>query len=291
MFHGSIVAIVTPMKTDTSIDYDAFRRLIERQIEHDTDAIVVLGTTGESPTINLQERTALIKHALDQVGGRVPVIAGTGVNCTRETIELTQHAMELGVDACLVVVPYYNKPTQEGLYLHFKTVAEAVAIPQILYNHPGRTGCDMLPQTVARLAAIPNIVGIKESSGDLKRVPQLLDLCGDSLDLLTGNDDNAADFILAGGKGGISVTANVAPKLVHDLCKAALSGNRDLAMQINERLLPLNNTLFLESNPIPVKWALHEMGLIPAGIRLPMTTLAEQYRPALHAALRETGVA
>lgn len=290
MFHGSIVAIVTPMKPDGAIDIEKLRELIDWHIDSLTDAIVILGTTGESPTIEFKERELIIREAIDQIAGRVPVIAGTGVNCTTEAIHLTKHAMELGADACLLVTPYYNKPTQEGLYQHFKAVAQAVPIPQILYNVPGRTGCDMLPETVGRLSLIPNIVGIKEASGDVKRVNEILDQCEKEIDIFSGEDILALEFILAGAKGDISVTANVAPRDMHAMCKAALAGDRETATTLNEKLLPLHQQLFIESNPIPVKWALHTMNKISSGIRLPLTVLSESKREPVRQALKQAKI-
>lgn len=290
MFRGSIVAIVTPMKSDGSIDLDSFRQLLGWHLDNLTDAFVVLGTTGESPTVNLKEREAVLKTALDQVAGQVPVIAGTGVNCTHETIELTKHAMELGVDACLVVTPYYNRPTQEGLYQHFKAVADAVAIPQIMYNVPARTGVDMLPETIGRLSAVSNIVGVKDATGNVARVNEILDQCNDGLDLYSGDDPTGLQFMLAGGKGVISVTANVAPRQMHEMCAAALEHDHEHARNINEKLMLLHKQLMVESNPIPVKWALHSMGKVPPGIRLPLTVLSENKRETLKQALFHAGI-
>lgn len=290
MFHGSMVALVTPMREDDSVDWDALERLVDFHVQNGTDAIVAVGTTGESATLSYEEHNEVVRHVVRFCRGRIPVIAGTGSNSTREAIELTQAAKDAGADACLLVAPYYTKPTQEGLYLHYKAIAEAVAIPQILYNVPGRTVCDIQPATVARLAPISNIVGIKEATGDLSRVKDLLDRCGDKLDLYSGDDATAMEFILLGGKGDISVTANVAPRDMHEMCKLALSGNRAKAEAINNRLMVLHKTLFVEANPIPVKWALFEMGLIPRGIRLPLTPLSEVHRPTIKNALRDAGV-
>jgi 4-hydroxy-tetrahydrodipicolinate synthase len=290
MFSGSMVALVTPMRADGSLDSACLKTLIEFHISNGSDAIVAVGTTGESATLTVQEHCTVIKQIVLQVNGRVPVIAGTGANSTVEAIELTQHAKELGVDAVLLVTPYYNKPTQEGLFLHYKAIAEAVDIPQILYNVPGRTACDLLPETIARLAVIPNIIGVKEATGDLTRVEQIKSLCGDNIELYTGEDANTVDFILLGGKGVISVTANVAPAKMHDLCVAALSGDAEHAHQINNDLVLLHEKLFVEANPIPVKWALTEMGLIFTGIRLPMTVLSESYHQPVREALRSAGV-
>lgn len=290
MFHGSMVALVTPMQVDGSIDYRALERLVEFHVDNGTDAIVSVGTTGESPTLNEADHCDVIRKTVDFAAGRLPVIAGTGSNSTREAIDLTLAAMEAGADASLLVTPYYNKPTQEGLYQHFKAIAEAVAMPQILYNVPGRTACDMLPGTVARLAKISNIVGLKEATGDLQRAQEILDSCGDALDLYSGDDATAREFILMGGKGVISVTANVAPKAMHEMCVAALAGDREKAAALDAPLAGLHESLFLEANPIPVKWALAEMGLISHGIRLPLTVLSEAYHEAVRQALRQAGV-
>ena len=285
MFSGSMVALVTPMRKDGSLDDDCLNKLIEFHISSGTDAIVAVGTTGESATLTVEEHCAVIRQVVTQVNGRIPVIAGTGANSTSEAIELTQYAKDLGVAAALLVTPYYNKPTQEGLFLHYKAIAEAVDLPQILYNVPSRTACDLLPETVARLADVKNIIGIKEATGDVSRIAQIKALCGDKMELYTGEDANTVDFILAGGRGVISVTANVAPALMHDMCSAALAGDEETARKINAQLALLHKTLFLESNPIPVKWALAEMGLIPTGLRLPMTVLSEKYHQSVREAL------
>jgi len=285
MFSGSMVALVTPMRADGSIDSDSLHNLIEFHIESGTDAIVAVGTTGESATLTVAEHCDVVGQVVKQVNGRIPVIAGTGANSTTEAIELTQYARDLGVDAALLVTPYYNRPTQEGLYQHYKAIAEAVDIPQILYNVPSRTACDLLPETVARLADIPNIIGIKEATGDLSRVEQINTLCQTKMELYTGEDANTVDFILAGGQGVISVTANVAPAEMHDMCAAALDNDAIKARQINNDLALLHQGLFVEANPIPVKWALAEMGKIPAGIRLPMTELSKQYHQPVRDAL------
>ncbi len=290
MFQGSMVALVTPMQQDGSIDTDALQRLVEFHIENGTDAIVVVGTTGESATLDFDEHCQVIRQVVEMVAGRVPVIAGTGANSTTEAIQLTQCAKEGGADACLLVTPYYNKPTQEGLYLHHKAVAEAVDIPQILYNVPGRTACDMQPETIARLAKVANIVGVKEATGDLKRVTRIQELCGKDFELYSGDDATAMEFMLMGGHGVISVTANVAPKDMHEMCMAALAGDRDKASAINNRLMALHNDLFVEANPIPVKWALYEMGMIPAGIRLPLTFLSQGCHAKVRAALVQASV-
>ena len=290
MFHGSMVALVTPMRADGSVDNEALDRLVDFHVDNGTDAIIAVGTTGESATLDEHEHCAVIRRVVDRAAERIPVIAGTGANSTREAIVLTRCAMEAGADACLLVTPYYNKPPQEGLYQHFRTVAEAVSIPQILYNVPGRTAVDMLPATVERLADIANIVGIKEATGDLARGQEILDRCGDRLDLYSGDDATAMELILMGAKGDISVTANVAPKAMHEMCAAALRGDRAEAERLNQLLMPLHQKLFLEANPIPVKWALHEMGLIPEGIRLPLTPLAEAYHAPLREALQQAHV-
>ncbi len=290
MFHGSMVALVTPMHADGSIDFEGLARLVEFHIENKTDAIVSVGTTGESATLSEEEHTRVVRRTVELVKGRVPVIAGSGSNCTREATALTQSAMEAGADACLLVTPYYIKPTQEGLYQHYKSIAEAVAIPQILYNVPGRTAVDLLPETVARLAEIPNIVGIKEATGDLQRAKAILALCGEKLDLYSGDDFTSREFILLGGKGAISVTANVAPRLMHDMCAAALAGDLPTAEALDGSLVGLHENLFLEANPIPVKWAVARMGLIESAIRLPLTTLSEQHHNRVADAMCQAGV-
>jgi 4-hydroxy-tetrahydrodipicolinate synthase len=285
MIKGSIVALVTPMNPDGSLNQTSLRELVEFHIEQGTDAIVAVGTTGESATLDYEEHCQVIRWVVEQAKGRVPVIAGTGSNCTREAIELTQKGKELGADACLLVVPYYNKPTQEGLYLHFKAIAEAVAIPQILYNVPGRTACDLLPETVARLSQLPNIIGIKEACADpVARARAIKTLCPDFA-IYSGDDAKACQVCLAGGAGVISVTANVAPRLMHQMIAAALAGDAEQAYALDAKLAPLHEALFLESNPIPVKWALHAMGLIPNGIRLPLTWLSPGFQPAVREAL------
>jgi 4-hydroxy-tetrahydrodipicolinate synthase len=290
MFHGSMVALVTPMHEDGSLDYAALRRLIDFHVEHGTDALVMVGTTGESATLDMEEHCGVIRAAVEHARERLPVIAGTGANSTAEAIELTRCAVQAGADACLLVTPYYNKPTQEGLYRHFKAVAEAVPIPQILYNVPGRTGCDLLPETVERLAPIANIVGLKEATGNLDRARDILRRCGEKLDLYSGDDATALECILLGAKGDISVTANVAPALMHQMCALARAGRESEARAIDARLAGLHKHLFVESNPIPVKWALQEMGLIQGGIRLPLTPLAEKYHDTVRQAMRAAGV-
>lgn len=290
MFSGSMVALVTPMRADGSLDDDSLRKLVEFHISQGTDAIVAVGTTGESATLSVNEHTDVIRKVVEYVNGRIPVIAGTGANSTSEAIELTQSAKDLNVDAVLLVAPYYNKPTQEGMYLHFKAIAEAVDIPQILYNVPGRTACDLLPETVGRLSEIPNIIGIKEATGDISRVQQIKQLSVDGFELYTGEDANSVDFILAGGIGVISVTANVTPALMHDMCVAARNNEEEKAREINQKMVALHQFLFVETNPIPVKWALSEMGMIPEGIRLPMTVLSETYHQPVREALITAGV-
>ncbi|HMQ11853.1 MAG TPA: 4-hydroxy-tetrahydrodipicolinate synthase [Candidatus Competibacter phosphatis] len=290
MFRGSMVAIVTPMRADGALDFEALARLVEFHIDNGTDAIIAVGTTGESATLDYEEHIAVVRKVVGQVKGRIPVIAGTGANSTREALHLTQHAMEAGADGCLLVTPYYNKPTQEGLYQHYKLIADSVAIPQILYNVPGRTACDMKPETVERLADIPNIVGIKEASGSIERIRELVRRLGDRMDVYSGEDGIAAEAILNGAKGTISVTANVAPRAMHEMCAAALAGDRDLTEAIDSRLAELHKALFLESNPIPVKWAVGQLDLIPPGIRLPLTPLSDILHPAVLVAMRQAGV-
>ena len=289
MLQGSLVALVTPMESDGSVDWESLRGLIEFHIREGTDGIVAVGTTGESATLDEDEHCEVIRFTVETVKGRVPVIAGTGANSTKEAIQLTRKAKEVGADACLLVTPYYNKPTQEGLYLHYRAIAEAVDIPQILYNVPGRTGCDMLTETVVRLSKVPNIIGVKEATGDLGRAKAILDQADSSFLLYSGDDATAGAFCLLGGHGVISVTANVAPRHMHDLCAAAR--NRDVARveAIDAKLQGLHKDLFIESNPIPVKWALAEMGLIKEGIRLPLTWLLPAYHETVRAAIRQAG--
>lgn len=285
MLQGSLVAIVTPMLDDGSLDIPCLRTLIDYHIDQGTDGIVIVGTTGESPTVDFEEHCLLIKTAVEQVNKRVPVIAGTGANSTKEAIVLTQEAKKLGADACLLVAPYYNKPTQEGLYQHFKAVADAVDIPQILYNVPGRTGCDIQNDTVLRLAAHKNIVGIKDATGGLERGTDLLQRAPEGFAVYSGDDATSLPLMLMGAKGVISVTANVAPKLMHEMCAAALQGDISAARAINAKLFALHQKLFVEANPIPVKWVLQQMGLIRTGIRLPLVNLSAQYHEVLrHAA-------
>jgi 4-hydroxy-tetrahydrodipicolinate synthase len=290
MIQGSIVAIVTPMHTDGTLDKIAFQRLIDFHLDNGTDAIVAVGTTGESPTLDSDEHCQVIRWAVEHVAKRVPVIGGSGSNSTREAIELTRCTYEAGADAALLVTPYYNKPTQEGLYQHFKAVAEAVPLPQILYNVPGRTGCDLKPETVARLAQIDNIVGLKDASGDLARVlPQRMS-CGTEFGLYSGDDGSALEFLCLGGNGVISVTANVAPRAMQRMVAAALRGDNAEAIRINQDLLGLHSKLFIEANPIPVKWAVQHMGLIENGIRLPLTPLSAPSQEAVRQAMRQAGI-
>jgi 4-hydroxy-tetrahydrodipicolinate synthase len=290
MIQGSIVAIVTPMLPNGDVDYPAFDRLLEWHVKCGTDAIVVVGTTGESPTLTLEEHCSVIERCIKTIAGRIPVIAGTGSNSTAEAIFYTKAARDLGADACLLVTPYYNKPSQEGLYQHFKKIAEEVDIPQILYNVPGRTGVDLLPETVSRLADLKNIVGIKEATGDLDRGQQVISLCADRIAVYSGDDATALDLILAGAKGNISVTANVAPAQMHEVCKLALAGEKEKASLLNARLAGMHHALFLESNPVPVKWALRELGYIENGIRLPLLPLNTVYHIPLREAIRHAGL-
>jgi len=288
---GSIVAIVTPMQADGAVDYKSLEALVDWHINEGTDGIVAVGTTGESATLDVDEHIEVIRRVIAVAKGRVPVIAGTGANSTREAIELTRAAAEAKADACLVVTPYYNKPPQEGLYQHYKAIAEAVAVPIILYNVPGRTGCDMQPITVLRLSKIPNIIGLKEAVGTAERRAALLAMpLPKDFVLLSGDDETAREAILAGFKGDISVTANVAPKLMHELCAAARAGDAAKAAAIDAQLLPLHQHLFVEPNPIPVKWALNLMGRIPAGLRLPLVPMSSTAEPTVRAALQAAGL-
>lgn len=285
MITGSIVALVTPMHADGSVDWESLDRLVEFHIKQGTDAIVAVGTTGESATLSTQEHCAVIERVVKVAAGRRPIIAGTGANSTSEAIELTQEAKILGADACLLVTPYYNKPPQRGLIKHHEAIAAAVDIPQILYNVPGRTACDMLPETIAALADVEQIVAVKEATGDLERARKVIELVGDRMAVYSGDDATAYELILLGGKGNISVTANVAPALMHQLCMLALDGQAVEAKALNERLMTLHNAMFCEANPIPVKWALHKMGLMGRGIRLPLVELDERYKPKVELAL------
>jgi 4-hydroxy-tetrahydrodipicolinate synthase len=284
-----MVAMVSPMAEDGSLDFAALTHLVEFHIDNGTDAIVAVGTTGESATLDPDEHCEVVRRVVEQVRGRIPVIAGTGANSTSEAIHLTREAMEAGADACLLVTPYYNKPTQEGLYQHFKKIADSVAIPQILYNVPGRTACDIKADTVNRLADIPNIVGIKEAS-TLDRIKELVQLCADRIDIYSGDDPIVVETILNGGKGVISVTANVAPRAMHDMCAAALAGDFAEAVRIDKTLRPLHKALFMETSPIPVKWAVAQLSLMQPGIRLPMVGLSASLHPVLRDAMRHAGV-
>lgn len=290
MLRGSLVAIVTPMRDDGSLDFDSLRKLIDFHVSSGTDGIVIAGTTGESPTVSVEEHCALIEVTVKQAAGRIPVIAGTGANATREAIALTAHAKALGADACLLVTPYYNKPSQEGLYQHFRAVAEAVDIPQILYNVPGRTGCDLTNETVLRLAQLPNIVGIKDATGQIERGVDLILRAPSEFAVYSGDDASALALMLMGGQGVISVTANVAPDLMHCLSNAALSGDVACAKACNAKLFALHQKLFVEANPIPVKWSLARMGLIPGGIRLPLVPLSQQYHRTLLDAMAQANI-
>lgn len=291
MFKGSMVAIVTPMHADGAIDKKSLHDLVEWHIASKTDAIVVAGTTGESPTLTNEEQADLVAIVVKQVNKRIPVIAGSGSHSTHHTLELTLNAKKAGADGCLIVTPYYNKPTQNGLFEHFTYVAKKASLPIILYNVPGRTGCDLLPETVERLAkAANNIIAIKEATGKTERAPEILNRCGKEFTVLSGDDLTAMDLMLLGAKGVISVTANVAPRKMHDLCDAAVSGNKAVAEKINQELMLLHKNLFLESNPIPVKWAVNKMGLIPNGIRLPLLPLDSQFHNAVHEAMRAAGI-
>jgi 4-hydroxy-tetrahydrodipicolinate synthase len=290
MITGSIVAIVTPMHEDGSLDLARYRSLIDWHIQSGTAAIVAVGTTGESPTVDVDEHAQLISVAVEQCAGRIPVIAGTGGNSTREAIDLTRHAASVGAAASLQVVPYYNKPGQEGLYQHFRAVAEAVNLPVVLYNVPGRTVADLSNDTTVRLAQIPNIVGLKDATGDMPRACDLLDRLPESFALYSGNDDSALALMALGGHGVVSVTANVAPAEMAALCRAALGGDLVTARRINRQLLPLHLKLFVEANPIPVKWALKKMGRIEGGIRLPMTELESRHHATILDALQRAKV-
>ncbi len=283
MISGSLVALVTPMLPNGELDWQRLHDLVEFHIDNGTNGIVAVGTTGESATVTVAEHCLILKRVIDQVNKRIPVIAGTGANSTQEAIYLTEEARKLGADACLLVTPYYNKPTQEGLFRHFEAVAKAVAVPQILYNVPGRTSVDMLADTVDRLADLDSIIAIKDATGDLERGRELIERCGDRIAILSGDDATATELMLVGGKGDISVTANVAPAQMQQLCAMAMAGQKEEARALNERLMPLHRAMFVESNPIPVKFALQEMGVIESGIRLPLTPLS----PACHKQVKD----
>lgn len=290
MITGSLVAIVTPMHEDGRLDFGRLRSLIDWHVEQGTDGIVIVGTTGESPTVDMDEHCELIRVTVEHAAGRVPVIAGTGGNSTSEAIELAEYAARVGADAHLSVVPYYNKPTQEGLYRHFRTIAEKVDLPLVLYNVPGRTVADMSNDTALRLAQIPNIVGIKDATGSIDRACDLIERAPEGFALYTGDDMTTAAFLLLGGHGAISVTANVAPRLMHEMCAAAMAGDAITARDINRKLLWLHRNLFCEANPIPVKWAVQQMGLIEGGIRLPLTPLSEAFHECVREAMRRAGI-
>jgi 4-hydroxy-tetrahydrodipicolinate synthase len=290
MFKGSLVAIVTPMHEDGRLDLESFRALIDFHIEQGTDGIVVVGTTGESPTVDFKEHHLLISSAVKHAAGRIPIIAGTGANSTTEAIELSSYAKVAGADASLSVVPYYNKPTQEGLYQHYKSIAEAVDIPLILYNVPGRTVADINNDTVLRLSQISNIIGVKDATGDMARGFDLLCRVPQDFAVYSGDDASSLALLLQGGHGTISVTANVAPKLMHEMCAAVFAGDQITARSINAKLLRLHCDLFVEANPIPVKWAVAQMGLMKTGLRLPLTKLSDQYHKLVRDAMRQAGV-
>lgn len=287
---GSIVALVTPMNEDGSVDLDSARRLMDWQIEEGTDALSVVGTTGESPTVNVDEHAEMIRVAVEHSGKRVPVIAGAGGNSTGEAIALTRYAQMAGADVSLQVVPYYNKPTQEGMYQHFKRIAEAVDLPMILYNVPGRTVADLSNETILRLAEIPNIIGVKDATGNIARGIDLLRRVPEGFSVYSGDDSTAMALMLCGAKGNISVVANVAPKNMHLMCEAAIKGDVETARRLNNLMLPLSQQFFVEANPIPVKWALAEMGKIPLGIRLPLVPLSSTYHDVVRKAMKEAGV-
>jgi 4-hydroxy-tetrahydrodipicolinate synthase len=290
MIQGSIVAIVTPMHADGSLDLPGLRKLIDWHIAEGTDGIVIVGTTGESPTVSVEEHSELIKVAVEHTAKRIPIIAGTGGNCTAEAIELTAYAKKVGADASLQVVPYYNRPTQEGLYRHFKTIAEAVDLPVILYNVPGRTITEIALDTMLRLAQVPGVIGVKEASGSIGRGTDLMRLAPSSFAVYSGDDPSAIALMLCGGKGNISVTANIAPRAMHELCVAAMAGRAAEAVAINNKMLPLHNNLFVEPNPVPIKWAMAELGLIGPGMRLPLAPLGAEFHDVVRAAMRESGV-
>ena len=290
MLTGSMVAMVTPMNGDGSIDWAGLERLVEHHVGQGTDAIVSVGTTGESATLDHGEHAEVIERTVKAVAGRIPVIGGTGSNSTEETIALTRTAQQAGVSACLLVVPYYNKPPQEGLYQHFRSIAEAVSVPQILYNVPGRTGVDMANDTTLRLSEIDNIVGIKDATNDLVRGADLIRRCPDDFAVYSGEDGTACRLMLAGGKGTISVSANAAPRLMHEMCTAAVAGDEETALQRDGQLRDLHAAMFVQSNPIPAKWAVCQQGLIGGGIRLPLVVLDDEYHDTVRAAMNTAGV-
>lgn len=287
---GSIVALITPLHEDGSVDYDSLRKLVDWHIAEGTDCIGVVGTTGESPTVSVEEHCEIIRVSVEQAAGRVPIMAGCGANCTREAIELTEYAKKVGADCTLQVVPYYNKPTQEGIYQHFKTILEAVDIPMVLYNVPGRSVADMLPETALRLAQLPGVIGLKEATGNLERAAWLIKQAPKGFHIYSGDDPTAVALMLLGGHGNISVTANVAPRAMADLCAAALEKDTARAVDLHMKLLPLHKHLFIEPNPIPVKWALARMGKSGGTLRLPLTPLSETAQPVVEGAMREAGI-
>jgi len=287
---GSIVALVTPMNEDGSVDYPALRRLIDWHIAEGTTCIGVVGTTGESPTVSVEEHCEIIRVAVEQVAGRVPVMAGAGANSTREAIELTRFAQKVGADCSLSVVPYYNKPSQEGMYQHFKTIAEAVDLPMMLYNVPGRTVADMLPETTLRLAQVPGVIGVKEATGNIERAAWLIKHAPKGFSVYSGDDGTAIALMLLGGQGNVSVTANIAPRAMADLCRAAVAGDAKTAREIHFKLASLNKLLFAEPNPVPVKWAMQRLGLCGGTLRLPMVPMTDALVPSLEAAMREAGL-
>ena len=290
MFKGSLIALATPFDADNRVDYEGLERLIEFHVSEGSDGLVIAGTTGESATLKKSEHAELIGKSVDIVNGRLPVIAGTGSNSTAQTIELSREVGEYGIDAYLIVAPYYNKPMQEGIFRHFSSIADALDKPVMLYNVPGRTVTDILPETVARLAAHPNIFGIKEATGDIERLNQIRESVSDDFMLYSGDDFTTLDFIENGGHGVVTVCGNVVPRLMSDMCRAALAGEIDKAHELDDILQPLNKALFLESNPIPLKWALAEMGLISSGIRLPLTPYAEEYHAEMRQAMANAGI-
>ncbi len=290
MFQGSLIALVTPFDADNRIDYEALEKLIEFHVSEGSNGLVIAGTTGEAATLEISEHAELIGKVVDIVNGRLPIIAGTGSNSTAQTIKLSRDVGIYGIDAYLMVAPYYNKPMQEGIYQHFASIADAVDKPVMLYNVPGRTVTDMLPETVARLAAHPNIFGIKEATGDIERLKQIRDMVSEDFMLYSGDDFTTLAFIENGGHGVVTVSGNVAPRLMSDMCRAASAGDIDRAKEMDDKLQPLNKALFLESNPIPLKWALAEMGLISSGIRLPLTPYAEEYHAEMRQAMANAGI-
>lgn len=290
MFQGSMVALVTPMAADGRVDFAALDAFLDWHVSEGTDGVVAVGTTGESATLEDEEHMEVVARCVQRLKGRIPVIAGTGSNNTAHAVLMSRRAQEAGAAAVLVVAPYYNKPVQEGLYRHYRAIAEAVNLPVLLYNVPSRTITDILPATVERLAKLPNIVGIKEATGDLARAEDIRRRCGSAFLLISGDDATALEFMLQGGLGVISVTANVAPRLMHEMCKAARAGDAKRAAEIDARLAPVHKALFVETSPIPVKWALAEMGRIPPGIRLPLTPLADEYHTTVRMALKAAGL-